>query len=330
MRVETVSKKKFECRFTREGVSADAAVTIEKEGLVINLPAEKKSVFFDYADLYDFRLLNYHLFLDRVDETWEISQLGYDTEEFFERLWEAYDARSREALFLSGAPLMETEGDFHFEEENAAAKGKAKIALYPDCVCILPHNACARRIPLCFTEEPAREGFRIFLKLDTGEKYEIARLGHDTDPFFENMTKRRQAVLQAWEKRLAELRPQNAFTEIFPDAVSGLFRPEDEGFWMAAVKDGRAAVEFFTDEKAATYLYSFDADVKTFTAILRHAMEATGTHRELIYLDEDKLNENPVYRMAVVRSRYVRFLRAHMAGRVIHTAAWGDRVREQV
>lgn len=39
-------------------------------------------------------------------------------------------------------------------------------------------------------------------------------------------------------------------------------------------------------------------------------MEAVGSHRELIFISDEQLNEKPLYRMAVHRSQAVRFLRS--------------------
>ena len=53
-----------------------------------------------------------------------------------------------------------------------------------------------------------------------------------------------------------------------------------------------------------------------------------GLHREIIYLPEEKIAANPLYRMAVARSEAVRFLRARSDGRLIHNAAHAERLKE--
>lgn len=396
----------YECRFTRGGAACDAVVSVEKEGLDIRPASKGPAVFLDYADLYDYRLINYHLFLELEKETWELSQLGYQTEEFFEKLWLAYDARSREALFLEGSPLIEAEGDYEYQEGQLHAKGKAKLALYEDCLCILPHNAGARRIPLCFAAPPVREGFSLTIRLDTGDVYTIARLGYDTDPFFEKLAKAQAKAAKTWAEKHRELeqelasgpdkllggkKPQFEAMKALAGCASsagkkalallcGLFAPEkDSGegsgpeeipeepdredsepeeipetpagedaepagedgepsgkavtppgkrFWLSAVDNGEAAVELITEEQSAIYLYRFQTDSVTFAAILRHAMESVGSHRELIYLEEERLNENALYRMAVVRNRYVRYLRSCWAGRIIHSGNWEEKLKE--
>ena len=293
----------------------------------------------------------------------EISKLGYETENFFENLWEAYAKKSREALFVAEAPLIDTEGDYFFEEVMnkadflSAASGKealslpedtyllkkgiAKLSLCSDCVCLFPHNIYGRRIPLCFSTEPIRDGFEISLSLDTGERYGFSRLGFNTDHFFERLIKFRGETVKKWrvahellerdlDKRIGSKDASlKAFRESGANVVSGLFAPNDEEqFWIAAVNDGRAAVELITEEDTALYIYSFDIPKNTFILRLRHAMEAVKKNRRLIYIPEEALMAEPLYRISVYRSPHVRFLRGCCEGRIIHTGAWEDKVKE--
>ena len=100
------------------------------------------------------------------------------------------------------------------------------------------------------------------------------------------------------------------------------------GVGGAAFGAGVCALEFFTGEDAATYLYRFDEPKELFLERLREATEAMGVHREIIYLPEEKIAEKPLYRMAVARSAAVRFLRARSDGRLIHSAAHDRRLAE--
>ena len=54
------------------------------------------------ADLMDMRLINYRLRLQLREGDAVISQLGYQTEDFFEQVWLAYASKSRDALFVEG------------------------------------------------------------------------------------------------------------------------------------------------------------------------------------------------------------------------------------
>ncbi len=119
-----------------------------------------------------------------------------------------------------------------------------------------------------------------------------------------------------------------AFQDLNASVEIGLFSADDEAFWFAAVAKNRAAVELVCDEKTATYLYTFSSSPAQFTASLRHAMEAVKHHRRLIFLSDEELANEPLFRMAVDRSSHVRFLRNCNAGRIVHTANWGTRLTE--
>lgn len=300
---------------------------------------------------------------EEAANTVELSKLGYETENFFENLWMAYAKKSTDALFVTETPAIATEGDYFFEEEidktdyspvdtgkeggvfpgytAVSKKGIAKLALYSDCVCLIPHNICGRRIPLCFATEPEREGFMVSLSLDTGEKYGFSRLGFNTDPFFERLIKFRDKTVKKWtaahERLESDLEDRvgkkaatlDAFRETGACVISGLFAPDDEeNFWIAAVNNGRAAVELVTDEDTAVYIYTFDIPEDVFILRLRHAMEAVKKNRRLIYITDEALMAEPLYRMAADRSPHVRFLRGCCKGRIVHTGGWEDRAKE--
>jgi len=230
-------------------------------------------------------------------------------------------------------------GDYAYTEPGIERKSIAKLELYADCLCIIPHDAGARRVPLCFAEPTVREGFSLNVALDTGEQYRIARLGADTDPFFERLETNRAKTAAAWHAAHTALE-QNlnarlgdagerfcAFREK-AEAAYGLFSADDDAFWFAAIGTGRAAVELICDEQTATYLYRFDVAPSIFLSNLRHAMEAVKKNRRIIYLPEEDLANEPLFRMAIERSAHVRFLRSCNAGRIIHTANWSQKVAD--
>ncbi len=327
----------FGCSAEIDGASFEAQAQITPEAIVLR---GGRSATIPFVDLMDMRLLNYRLRLTLRHGEATISQLGYQTEDFFETLWKAYAARSRESLFVTGAPLIACEGDYSYEEPDVSQKSIAQLELRDDSLCILPHDVGARRVPLCFAEPPVRHGFALDLRLDTGESYGVARLGTNTSPFFEKLASARSRTVTAWKAAHQKLwenleaRLGNAaeyhktLAGLGIPVESGLFSLDDEAFWLCAVGRGRAALEFVSNEKAATYLYCFTSDPQSFLGSLRHAMEAVGRHRRLIFLSEDELDAEPLFRMAADRSSHVRFLRSCNVGRIIHTNAWHTRVRE--
>lgn len=327
----------YRCTASAFGVRAEADVQITEDGILLQ---GWKNGFLAFADILDIRLLNYHLFLQMRDQTAELSQLGYQTEDFFEKLWQAYNLKCRKALFVEESPAFDAEGDYAYSEPEAQARSIAKIQLFSDCLCLFPHDLGARRVPLCFSSAPVRTGFAIDLGLDTGECYRVGRLGHNTEPFYTDLTDAWQCTVLQWNRahsalaeNLAErLGPSKSAWDTFGESGAmpafGLFSPQDPAFWFARAEKGRAAVELVAGEQAATYLYRFDMTPETFVLRLRHAMEAMNTHRRLIYLSEEELKAEPLLRMSAERSMHVRFLRGCSAGRVIHTSGWADRIRE--
>ena len=150
----------------------------------------------------------------------------------------------------------------------------------------------------------------------------VGRMGYDTHPFAERCERQMQQVKKRRAAHLHTVQTQEPFTE------KGLFRTdEEEAYWLAAYGKQGCAVELFTGEKAATYLYHFQ-DREKFRIRLEEAMEAVGSHRELIYLSDEEMKEKPLYVMAVHRSEAVLFLRRCSAGRIIHSAAHAEKLKQ--
>lgn len=316
----------------------EADVTVGREGLAFRTGGG--ALLLDFSLVDDCRLLDYRVMLDTPAGVYELSRLGQQTEAFFEKLWAAYAARSRESLFIEGAAALEVEGEYAYTDDGGSAKGKAKLDLRPLCVSIVPHNSGARRIPLCFVRELRLDDYAITIVLDTGERYELARLGHDTLPFYEMLSKFRDetqrlwtrqhtALLGALDSRLGDAAGNYRFLKNArgeANMATGLFAADSEDFWFVSFGEGRAAVELVLEEKAATYLYRFALDRAVFETRLRHAMEAMGPHREIIFMEDAALQANPLYVMALRRNAHLRFLRASMSGRAVHTGGWNAKV----
>ncbi len=332
----------YNCTIASLVYTGEAIAHIGKEGL--DFQTGKGAIPLNYANVRSFCLKNYHFFLDTPEGTVELSHMGHDTEGFYEELWLAYNSRSRESLFVEGESFMNAEGEYSYADDGGSAKGTAKICLYPTCVCIMPPDYGARRIPLCFVQELELDGYTIRIMLDTEEKYELIRLGRDTKPFFETLGKFRKETQTQWlaahasleanlDNRLGEALGRYHFLQDIcgkDHVISGLFSPDGSEFWIAAFGNGSVAVELITEDKSATYLYRFAGDAKVFEKRLRHAMEAMGVHREIIFMEEGALKGNPLYSMGVERNAHLRFLRSCMTGRVIHTESWEKRVMESL
>ncbi len=298
--------------YNAHALGGEAQLSVEREGLRIG------SRFVDYAELKALSPLNHRVVLELLSgERIEITMLGFSYDGFWEELSGCYAARSLEALFVEGAPLMSCEGEYQLSDDA----GRGRVELYPDAVCILPPNCRALRIPLCFTEQILLDGYLIRLTLFDGTVYTVGRMGYDTKPFAERAIQ----CMERTKKERAALLGRVAPRADFPHP--GLFRTtQTELSWRAAFAPGRCAVELDTGDAAATYLYRFDEPLPVFTGRLELAMEAMGPHREIIYMTDEQLAQKPLYRMSVARCPAVSYLRAHSAGRLIHTQNHGERL----
>lgn len=290
----------------------NSKLTVTHEGLTYS------GGYIDFSEIKALRPINHRVYIDKADETVEISMLGFAYDGFWEELSGAFANRSLEALFTEESPVMKCEGEFSFKNES----GRAMIMLFPDSVCILPQTENARRIPLCFTENIDIDGYIMHLTLDTGEEYSVGKMGYDTKPFFERTQSAAKKIRETRKEKLAALTQKPPFEKIL------LLRTQSTDYLGTIVKNGRCAVELFTDEDTATYLYSFDESEDVFLKKLSHAMEAMGKKREIIFLPEEKITENPLYKMAVVRTPAVSFLRSRCTGRLVHSSRWEEKLLE--
>lgn len=321
-------------------ISGEVNVHVGSEGL--SLQSTHNQVVLDYSQLRRFELRGFRFLFETADGQAELTQMGRDTDGFYEELWRAYAERTSKALFVEDPPVMEAEGEYSYSDDGGTAKGEARIRLHPTCVVILPRDEGARRIPLCFVSELSISGYTIHIKLDTNETYELIRLGRDTIPLYDQLVEHKRTVQQKWihahqeladdfETRIGDSRDRFLVLQKLTgkdQVISGLFSPENEAFWMAAFHHNRVAVEFVCEEKTATYIYELRGTTPDFTLRLRHAMEAMGLHREILYLEDNELRENALYRMALRRNSHLRFLRDCMSVRVIHTESWEKKIIE--
>ena len=301
-------------KYTGSALGRELSLSVEREGLRLG------SRLIDYADFAALHPINHRVLIETLSgEQIEISMLGFSYDGFWEELTGCFGKRSLEALFVDEEQQMLCEGEFSMPGES----GRGQIALYPDCVCILPQSSHAVRIPLCFTERISLDGYQITISLRSGATYTVGKMGYDTKPFAERAMHFADEIKKQRAKALEAIPRTEPFTE------KGLFRlKQSDRYWNAAFGTGVCALEFFTGEDAATYLYRFSEPTPQFFARLQEATEATGTHRELIYFSDQQIADNPLYRMAVARSEALRFLRARCVGRLIHSSGHSAKLAE--
>lgn len=315
--------------------SLGACAAITREGLVLR-EMSGQPLIINYAELADFRLLDYQVVLHTRHGEVRLSKMGRETEHFHEKLWQAYNQRCEESLFIQSKPSFEGEGLCSYVEQDISCQGIAKVLMYDDCLCIYPHDQNARRIPLCFSMPPIMGDYQLSFCLDTGDEYRVSKLGHHTQDVFDEFSRHRAEIVGQWEAAHRDL--VRSLSARLGDAavrydmmkgmsgsvVEGIFSLNTDGFWFALLHDGKAAVEMVTGEHTATYLYHYELADDVFEHRLRHALESVALHREVIFAD---LSETPLYQMAVQRNYHLQYLREHHTGRIIHTAAWEKQLR---
>jgi hypothetical protein len=151
----------------------------------------------DYYTINAISLEDYVVFLYTWYGRYKFSYLGSFCEAFYDELLTAYNAAVLRSLFVSGNPLLTASGDYRYTESGATAAGAAPIAVFDNCVTVLPPDLSARRIPLCFVQRINKGDFECTLCLDTGENYTFARLGYDTEPFEDVIEKQIRAIREA-------------------------------------------------------------------------------------------------------------------------------------
>ena len=301
-------------KFKARAFDGDTEIFIEREGLHIG------KHFLDYADIKSLSPINHRVLIDTFPgEKIEISMLGFAYDGFWEELMKSFSQRSLEALFVDETVIMHCEGEYQIFDE----KGRAIVMLFPDAICILPQTCHAIRIPLTFTREIQLDGYMLHITMFSGQRYSVGRMGYDTRFFAERAKKAANRVKRQRSQGIEKVQLQAPFSQ------KGLFRTQQaDHYWQAAFGKGRCAVELFTDENSATYLYEFLEEQSVFVQHLEEAMEAMGSHREIIYFTEEQIQKNSLYRMAIGRCEAVRFLRSKSVGRLIHNSSHSQRLAE--
>ena len=295
---------------------------IESGGTPLTISLDKTCIqlgqqTIDYADVLKLRPINNKIYIDTINGTVEIAMLGHSFDGFWEELTRLYGNRSLEALYTKDPVIMTCEGEYQIGDEA----GHAIVMLFPDSVCILPPTRTARRIALAFAETVTMEEYTIHIAMDSGEKYSVGKMGHNTMPFFERLQNCRDDTIRSRQIKLDALSPSDPFQ------TCGLFRNDSDEHWEAAFGNGTCALELFSEENAATYIYIFSCHVDKFFRILTHSLEAMGINREIIFIDDEKLCENSLYRMAIERTPAVRELRSYFSERLIHNQNWESKLK---
>lgn len=205
-------------------ISGEVKLITREDGLTLSALFEAYHI--PYADITAIESPNYDIRITTEKNTFLISRLGNIREAFYGELYAAYNRKVRKALFVGGTALFRTHGEFRYKEADISVQGTALIEIYENCVLILPPDDNGRRIPLCFVSRMDRGNFELTLELDTGESYSFIRLGYDTEPFAEGITKclytLRENSIKAAKELDGALTPSQlqAIGRMMPEGVS--------------------------------------------------------------------------------------------------------------
>lgn len=301
-------------KYSAQVSGRNVTVIIDNKGIAVN------GEFLDYADLKRTFPNNHNVHLELLSgRTIVISMLGFSFDGFWDELQKSYENRCLESMFIEEQVVMRCEGEYRLPTES----GRGTVVLYPDSVCILPPSDNSVRLAFSQVRELSVSGYAMTVSMQSGKSYTVGRMGYDTLPFFERAEK-------LWKKNnLERTRIVQSIRVEPPYNVGGIFRTyHPEQYWTAAVTDGKCALELFTGEDSATYLYEFTEPKEVFVRNLDEALEAMSTNREIIYISDEALAANPLYRMAVARCEAAIFLRSKFTGRLIHSESHSQKLTD--
>ncbi len=260
-------------------------------------------------------------------DTYTLARLGYDTAPFTAALagqMRTLREKTLEAVRALDAALQTAAA---MQVAGLALKGAVPIgrlqAIAPSYVAALEKKLAGSR---------AAESYQVFEKLC--DKTQIC-LGFRENPAAAESTSE-DALPFAADNPLAVLggiggdkaaAALGALTGSVPQTgETGADTPPPEPYllWVLAPSpNGRYAALEFAEPDSATFVYRTGGSFAAFAEHLNRALEAIRFQREVIWQSDAQL-ARPEYadaRMAIARTPALGFVRAHFAGRVIHTSA---------
>lgn len=179
-------------------------ITIDKEGMAIAGRFHQLPIL--YGEIQSLEASEFQLRLETAGGQVVFSRMGQELEWLADKLRNAYNDAVVSALLITGKPILTAQGSYHADEGGKSHQGQAEIRLYEDCLCILPPDENARRLPLCFLTGADKEGYSLTLTLSTGERYTLSKMGRELDELDRLLTKQLRALREKtleWHKKLA-------------------------------------------------------------------------------------------------------------------------------
>ena len=243
-------------------LSGSAVISLTEDSVIFERAGRTRAV--PYADIDAFYVQNYRLIINAETFSVEISQMGRDTDILYGQLWEAYNARTLKAFFIQAAPVFESAGEYRYMDEGGKSAGMCKIKLFENCLCILPPSGQGRRIPLCFVTDVQLVNYSVRMTLDTGELYEVIRLGDHTKRLFELI---QDNMARIHEKAIATVRTIDGTLNAREASDIAWLMPDGAAAWISALGERAqsfpAAVEARIAQSRAADTYGYFKEICT-------------------------------------------------------------------
>ena len=184
--------------------SEEVKITLAQDEMIV--AALFDQLVLPYAEISSFAFENYRTVINTADGIVTFSRMGQEAEWLYDKLFGAYNDAVLKALLVEGEHIFEATGDFIIEEGAVQMKEHGVIRLYDDCLCLLPPNENARRVPLCFITGMEKSDYSRTLSLSTEERYTVTKMGRDLDNLDRLLTARLRALREqtlSWHKELA-------------------------------------------------------------------------------------------------------------------------------
>lgn len=182
----------------------EAKLTLDKDGLLIAARFDQFPI--PYGEIAAFSLADFRVELQMAEATVTISRTAQPIRWLYDKLYASYNDAVLKALLVEGKHNFDSSGEYMAEENGEIRQGPAILRLYEDCLCLLPPDRHARRIPLCFITAMEKNGYSLTLTLSTGERYSIRKLGRELDNLERLLTDGLRILRErtlAWHKELA-------------------------------------------------------------------------------------------------------------------------------
>lgn len=186
-------------------VNGEAKLTVGEDGLAVTALFDAADI--PYADMTALELADYTITIKTHGGSFTLSRMGNWCQPFYDALFEAYNQKVLKALFVSDKLLMKTSGHYQYVEDGFVVAGVAPLQVHENCVCILPPNLAARRIPLCFLSALRKGEHDLSLELKTGEHYTFSKLGREHQPFVSSIEKQLRVLRENALAAVKEIDP---------------------------------------------------------------------------------------------------------------------------